>query len=123
MLSPTVLRGRAPVVEDIFGTDVIGGPEEPTLDRGLPDRVSVATECGVPYGVDLRDLLVAEALHTPEVEETDGAVVVEQVIAGVRVGVDQAVAVQSSPAEAVDRLAPLIAQGLIGNQRFGPTPT
>ena len=65
----------------------------------------------------------AQALHAPEVEERDGAVVVEQVVAGVRVGVEHAEAGDAPEEEAVDDLAPPVAQRLVDVVDLGPPPS
>ena len=77
----------------------------------------MAAAGGVPEAALRRG---AQALHASEVEERDGAVVVEQVVAGVGVGVEHAEAGDAPEEEAVDDLAPPVAQRLVGVVRLGP---
>ena len=67
--------------------------------------------------------LGTQPLHAPEVEERDGAVVVEQVVAGVRVGVEHAEAGDAPEEEPVDDLAPPVAQRLVDVGRLRPSPS
>ena len=61
-------------------------------------------------GVELASLFLGEAFHAPEVEKGDRAVLVKEVVTRVRVGVEQAVALEAGPHEAVDHLAPPVAE-------------
>ena len=63
-----------------------------------------------------------EPVDAAEVEEGDGAVVVEEVVPRVGVGVEQSVSVQAGEHETEDGLAPTRAQGISGRGQFRPAP-
>ena len=85
-----------------------------------PGTGHVGPEARAPDRLHHLDPLALEALDAAEVQEAHAPVVVEQVVAGVRIGVEQAEAVVGAVNETVDGLPPAVAQLLLGGEGVAP---
>ena len=112
----------APVGEYFLGSDGVRGSPEPSLDTRTPRPEHVIAKAFAHDQVDQLHLFAAEALDAPEIQEAHAPVLVEDVVAGVRVGVEQAEAFVGAVDEAPDRLRPLVAQLLPGGEGIAPGP-
>ena len=95
--------------QHLVGRRWVLGPGEALLDPDPQQALGVVVH---RRGGKVKEAALrrgSQPLHASEVEECDGAVVVEQVVAGVGVGVEHAEAGDAPEEEAVDHLAPPVA--------------
>ena len=93
------------MLHQALGVELRGVLDEAEVVQRLAQRFRLAADRGVDHLLLEHDLLAVELLRHPEVEEGDAAVVHEDVVAGVGVGVEVLQVVDRAEAAAVDDLA------------------
>src|SRR5438105_12220150 len=108
------LVGAAYVLAHEGGFEAVVDRQEPGSDGRGDDPVAVAVQDGVQHGRQLLQLAAAPSLHQPEVEKRYRPVVVEAVVPGMRITVEDTMVVDGPLGEAQQDLGGLLAPGLAG---------